>query len=158
MQGINIAEQGHVVNVLPPINIAGGKTGDRFKMNNYGHATIIVQLGVSASAPTSITLKAADAASAGNTADIGFDYYAETTAAGDTLSGKTTVDTNGLTTVTANDNTMYVIEIDAAGLPEGKPWVEIALNNASGNSVIASAVAILSGSRYANDQSDTAIA
>ena len=32
MQGFNIAEMGHVVNVLPPIDITGGVVGDRFKM------------------------------------------------------------------------------------------------------------------------------
>ena len=45
MQGTNIAEQGHVVNVLPPVDINGGAVGDRFKMNNHGHASVIVQIG-----------------------------------------------------------------------------------------------------------------
>lgn len=157
MQGINIAEQCHVVNVLPPIDISGGKDGDRFSMENYGHATIIIQVGVSAAAWTAVTVKECNAASGGTANAIGFSYYAETTDSGDTLGARTTVAATGITSPSANNNIMYVIEIDASQLTDGYQWIELNLTNGS-NSVIASAVAILSGSRYANDQSETAIA
>lgn len=157
MQGFNIAEQGHVVNVLPPVDISGGATGDRFKMTNYGHASIIVQVGASAAAFTKILVNECDAASAGNSNAIAYSVYKEETAAGDTLGGRTAVTSAGLTP-SANDNIFYVIELDARELSDGFEWVEVSLTNASGNSVVASAVAVLSGSRYAEDQSATAIA
>lgn len=157
MKGFYTPEMGHVVNVLPPININGGAVGDRFSMKNHHHATIIVQIGVSAAAATKIIVKEADAASAGNSTAIPFTLYGEETAAGDTLGAAEAIAAAGKTP-SANDNIFYVIEIDAAELSDGFPWVEVSITNASGNSVIASAVAILSGSRHAEDQSATAIA
>lgn len=156
MQGINIAEQLHVVNILPAVDITGGVTGDRFSMENYRHATIIITVGVSAAAWTKIIVRECDAASGGTATDIGFNLYAEETAAGDTLGARQEVAAAGYTP-SANNSIMYVIEIDAAELTDGYPWIELALTNGV-NSVIAAAVAVLSGPRYANDQSATAIA
>lgn len=156
MQGLFLAQLAHIVNVLPPVDITGGVAGDRFKMSNHGHATIIVQVGVSAAPFTKIILREADAAEAGNTNDIPFTLYAEETSAGDTLGPKEAIAAAGRDP-SANDNIFYVIELDGRELSDGFPWVELALTNGT-NSAIVSAVAILSGSRYAADQSDTAIA
>ncbi|HUV32838.1 MAG TPA: hypothetical protein VMW31_04630, partial [Devosiaceae bacterium] len=90
-------------------------------------------------------------------AAIPFNYFAETANAGDTLGAKTPIAATGITTVTANDNTMYVIELDASELSDGFEWVEVEINIASGNSCLVSGVVILSGSRYAEDQNATAI-
>jgi len=156
MQGINIAEMGHIVNVLPPVDITGGTTGDRFKMTNYGHATVIVQVGVSAAAWTATLVKECTAATGGTATAIGFSYYAEETAAGDTLGAKQTATTTGIAAPSANNGIFYVIEIDARELSDGYPWIEVSFTNGA-NSVIASVVAVLSGSRFGNDQSATAI-
>lgn len=156
MSGFNIAEMGHVVNILPPVDITGGVTGDVFSMANYSHATIIVQVGVSAAAFTKIILnECTDFAAAGATA-IPFSVYKEETALGDTLGARTAVLAAGLTP-SANDNIFYVIELDAAELSDGYNFVQLSLTNGV-NSVIASAVAILSGARFGGDQSATAIA
>ena len=157
MQGFNIAEGGHVVNVLPPISVAGGVTGDRFTMENYAHATIIVQLGVSAATPPTIIVKECTAASGGTATAIAYNYYAEETASGDTLGAKTAATTSGIAP-SANNNIFYVIELDARELSDGYPWVEVSLSNASASSTIASIVAILSGGRFNHDQNETAIA
>jgi hypothetical protein len=146
MRGINIAEMAHLVNVIPPKDITGGATGDRFTMKNHAHATIVVQVGVSAAAFTKIIVNAATASSGGTSTAIPFRLYAEETALGDTLSAKEAVLAAGRTPV-ATDNIMYVIEIDADELPDDSPWVELSLTNGA-NSVIASALAILTGARY----------
>lgn len=163
MAGTYIAEWGHVVNVIPPIDITGGVNGDRFTMENYAHASIIVQVGVSASAFTKIELWECNAATGGSDATdnvkIAYRVYKEETDSGDTLDSGTaaaTVTTAGVTP-SANNNIFYVIEIDAAQLSDGFPFLELRLTNGS-NSVIASAVAILSGARYANPASATALA
>jgi hypothetical protein len=150
------AQDGHIVNALPPIDITGGKDSDVWTMKNYAHCTIIVQIGVSAAAFTKIILQACDDFTPSNTTDIAFRQYAEETALGDTLSVVAAVAATG-TTPNAADNIMYVIEIDAAELPAGKPCLRLHLTNGA-NSVIASAVAILSGSRFAKDANATAIA
>jgi len=156
MKGFVAAEQGHIVNILPPIDITGGATGDVFSMENHAHATIIIQVGVSAAAFTKIILnECTNFAAAGATA-IAHSIYKEETAAGDTLGARTAVLAAG-TTPSANDNIFYVIELDASELSDGYNFVQLSLTNGA-NSVIASAVVILSGSRYAEEQSATAIA
>lgn len=156
MKGFNIAEMGHVVNLIPPVDITGGVTGDRFSMENYAHASIIIQVGVSAAAWTAIILRECDAATGGTATDIAFNVYKEETALGDTLGALVEAAAAGVTP-SANNSIFYVIELDASELADGFQWVELALTNGS-NSVIASAVAVLSGSRYGNSESQTAIA
>jgi hypothetical protein len=157
MKGFYLAQEGHPVLALPPQDVNGGVSANRFKMNHHGHASIIVAIGASAAAATKILVHEADAESDGNKNAIGFDYFAETTANGDTLGAKQAVSAAGVTP-TANDNVFYVIEIDASALSDGFDWIEVEITNASGNSVLASVVAVLSGARYSGDQSATAIA
>ena len=57
----------------------------------------------------------------------------------------------------AADTIFYVIELDASELSDASQFVQLALANASANSVIASAVAVLSGSRYGEQASRTQI-
>jgi len=156
MKGIVLAEQGHIVNALPPINITGGALSDRWSMKNHAHATIIVSIGVSAAAFTKIILNAATAASGGSKAAIGSRYAAEETAAGDTLGSLAAFTSAGITP-SANDTIMYVLEVDASELPDGSPWLEVELTNGT-NSVIAAVIVVLTGSRYQGDQNQTAIA
>lgn len=156
MKGINIAEQGHVVNILPPVDISGGVLSDIFSMKNFAHATIIIQIGASAAAFTKIILNKGTTFVTGSGVAMAHSIYKEETALGDTLGERTAVLAAG-TTPSANDNIMYVIEIDAAELGEDYSTLELSLTNGV-NSVIASAIAILSGARYGQDQSPTAIA
>lgn len=146
MKGMVLAEQGHFVNVIPPIDITGGVAGDRFKMDNYQHASITVAIGVSAAAFTAIVVKECDAATAGTATAIPFTYYEETTALGDTVGAKQVATSAGITP-SANDNIFYRIELDAQELSDGFNWVEVELTNGA-NSVIASVSAELTGARY----------
>lgn len=159
-KGFYTAQAGHVVNALAPVDITGGKTGVVFSMKNHAHATIIVQIGVSAAAFTKIIVNAADDFVPSNVAAIPFKLYAcevlNSAANGDVLGAGVDVDAAGYTP-SAVDGIFYVIEIDASNLPAGKPNVQLSLTNGA-NSVIASAVAILSGSRFGGDQSGTATA
>lgn len=155
MNSFYAVESGHIVNILPPKDITGGATGDIFSMANHSHVTIIVQIGVSAAAFTKIILnECSDFAGAGAAA-IPFSVYKEETSLGDTLSAREDVAATGLTP-SANDNIFYAIELDAAALSEGKHFVQLSLTNGV-NSVIGSAIAILSGSRYSGDQTATVI-
>jgi len=156
MKGLTIAEGAHVINALPPIDITSGRFSDVWSMENYAHATIIVQVGVSAAAFTKIIVNACDDFVPTTRTALAYAMYAEETAAGDTLGARTAVAAAGHTP-SAADTIMYVIEIDAAELPAGSPNLEVSLTNGV-NSVIASVVAILTGPRYAGDQSATAIA
>ena len=157
MKGFNVAEQGHVVNLIPPVDISGGASGDVFSMANYAHASIIVQVGASAAAFTKIILNECTSFAAAGATAIGFRVYKEETAAGDTLGAAVAAAAAGVTP-NAADNIFYVIELDASELSDGSNFVQLQLTNASGNSVLASAVGILSGARYGKPESATAIA
>ena len=155
-QGFNIAEQGHVVNLIPPIDITGGVTGDVFSMRHYSHVTIIVQVGVSAAAFTKIIVNECTNFAAANATAIPIRVYKEETAAGDTLGAKVAALAAGVTPA-ADDTIFYVIELDARELSDASQFVQLSLTNASANSVIASAVAIMSGARFGNVESATEI-
>lgn len=164
MKGFTLSEQGHVVNILPPVDVTGGKVGcQAFSMANYQHATILVQIGVSAAAFTKIIVSAGSATAAIGAVVTGavalpFTIYTQETAGADkdVLSAKTAVLAAGYTP-SAADGIFYAIEIDATELPDGKPWVQLSMTNGA-NSVIASAVVILSGARFSNAQSATVTA
>ena len=154
-KGINIAEQCHVVNIVPAVDITGGVTGDVFSMRDHSHASILVSIGVSAAAFTKIIVnQCQDFAATGATA-IAHNIYKCETALNDVFGARTAVAAAG-TTPSANDNIMYLIEIDAAELSDGYNFVQLSMTNGA-NSVIACSVAILSGSRYGADQNRTEI-
>ncbi len=157
MKGINIAENCHVVNILPPQSIADATTSDVFTLKNHSHATIIVTAGSTNADAGNITIEECDDFTPTNDTAIDFYYYAEETAAGDTLGARTKAEAATGIDVSGNDNITYVIEIDAAELSEGYPNL-ILKWSAPGGATLVSAVAILSGSRYASEQSATAIA
>lgn len=156
MKGFHIPQEGHVVNILPPISLNGGKTSDYFSMENYSHVDIIIQLGAAVGATTITVFEAADFTPSSETA-IAFDVFKEETAAGDTLGAKVAVTAAGFASVSdGTANTMYVISIDADQLTDGKPCLAVKFSNPGAQ--LGSAVAVLSGARYPGDQSPTAIA
>lgn len=157
MAGTNIAEQSHVVNILPPQDVSGAVTSGVFSMENYSHATIIVTAGATNADAGNITIEECDNLTPTTDTAIDFYYYAETTAAGDTLGARTKAEAATGIDVSANDNITYVIEIDAAELSDGFPCLELKWS-ACGGATYGSAVAILSGARYGGNQSATAIA
>lgn len=155
MKGMNVAEQAHIVNILPPVDITGGKLSQRFHMKAHQHATIIIQVGVSAAAWTKIILNSATAASGGTSTAIPFVLYACETTTADVLAAREAILAAGRTP-SAVDSIFYVIELDASELIDGAPWVELSLTNGS-NSVLASAVAIVTGARHASAASPTIV-
>jgi len=155
MKGFVTSEMGHVVNILAPVDITGGKTAQAFAVKNYQHVSIILQIGVSAAAFTAILVNQCTAANGTGAAAIPFFIYKQETAGAgnDVLSARTAV-TSARFAPSANDGIFYVIEIDASELSDGFPYIQLQLTNGA-NSVIASAVAVLSGARFAETQSPT---
>jgi len=156
MNNFVIPNEGHVVNLIAPVDINGGAvTGDIFSMENYSHVDIIIQLGVTGAAST-VTVKECDDFSPSNSTAIAFKYAAEATAGGDTLGSLTACASTGFATGTAN-GIFYVISIDAAELSAGYPCIQLNMSDPSASTFV-SAVAVLSGARYAEDASATVIA
>ena len=140
--GLTLAEEGHVVNALPPVDINGGVNSDVFSLKDYGHASIIITLGVTGAAST-VTVEECDNVTPSNSTAIAFAQYAEETAAGDTLAARAAQTTAGFAT-SANNSITYVIEIDADQLAEGFPYLRVVFSDPSAVT-LASVVAILTG-------------
>lgn len=155
MRGINLAEQGHIVNLLPPHDADTVATPEVFSMKNYARANIILQLGVTGAA-TTVTVEACDNFTPSNATAIPFAVYKEETAAGDTLATREEIAAAGFATST-NDNVMYVIDVAASSLPDGRPNLQLKVSDPAAATFV-SAVAILTGARYAEDPTGTAIA
>ena len=176
MNGFNVAEAGHVVQVIPPQNITGGIVGQAFSMAKYKHASIIILIGANASAATKIVLSVGTATAAvgsavANATAIPYNLYSQTTVSGDVLSAIANVAAAGQTP-TGNAETFYVIEIDANELEAANTintedtvlgdslgvfnYLQLSITNGANADYVA-AVAILSGSRYANVASATVI-
>ncbi len=155
-KGITMAEELHFVNALPPIDInVSALDSDVWSMANHTHATIILQFGVTG-ATTTVTVEECDNFTPSNTTAIAFSYYSETAVAGDTLSARTAATSSGFATGT-NDSICFVIEVDASQLTDGFPALRVALSD-PGTATFASISVWLSGPRYAQEQSATAIA
>jgi len=154
---MNLAECCHAVNILPPQSIVGAVVSDVFSLKNYSHVSIVVTAGSTNADAGNITIEECDDFVPTNDTAIPFRYYAEEIAAGDTLGAKQdAVAATGID-VSGNDNITYVIEIDAAELSAGYPNLYLKWS-APGGATLGSAVAILSGARYASPESATAIA
>ena len=152
-KGFTIAEQGHIVNILPPASAVTALTSDSFLMENWGHASIIVQTGAG-SVSTITVFDSASAAASG--ASMIFNYAQETTASGDTLDAALQAATTAGVAMPTADNVFMVIEINSDQLRDGYPWILIRASATTANYI--SAVAILSGGRYQKDITATAIA
>ena len=154
-KGIVIGEDLHIVLATAPVDINSGVNSDVWSMANHSHVSILVLLGVTGGAAT-ITVEECDDFGPNASTAIGFSYYAEETDGGDTLGARTTVGTGGFAAST-EDNVFYVIEIDASQLTDGRPNLRVVASNPSA-AVLCAIVVILSGSRYAQPESATAIA
>jgi len=155
MKGFNLPEQGHVVNILPPIDINGaGATSDYFCLKDYHHVDIVIQLGVTGAAATVTVFESDDNAGTDENA-IAFNYYAEETDSGDTLGARTAATVAGFATST-NDNIFYIISIDASELTEGYPYLVVKISD-PGAATLVNAAAHLTGARYAQAVTPTAI-
>ena len=155
--GINIAEECHIVNCRPPID-ADTLAGAAMTIVNtrlYGHATFILQLGVTGAA-TTITLAEDANATPGGGTPIDFAYYVEDTAAGDVLSARTMTAAAAGFATSVNDNIMYVIEVDCQQMTDGFHYLELRQSD-PGAATFTSCVCILSGSRYAQPQSPSVL-
>jgi hypothetical protein len=155
-KGFCIPQEGHVVNILPPFGSAAATSNsDVWSMEGYAHCDIIIQMGTTAGAASFILYECDNFTPTTATA-IAATYYAETTDSGDTLGAATALASTGLAT-SANDNIMYVVSVDAQQLTDGYPNLQLRFADLD-NTTYLSAVAILSGARYAYPASATAIA
>ena len=155
MKGFVAAEMGHIVLALAPqgTTVCAALTSDTFLMEGWGHATILIAGGVGSTA-TSVTVgECTSFAGSGRTA-VTFRYAKEASTGGDTLDAALT--TASALTLGATAGVFAVIELDADELTDGYPYVQV--NTATTASKDLCIFVILSGGRYQEDITATAIA
>lgn len=170
MNGFNVVPGGHPVNVLGPVSISGGKTGQAFSMANAEHVSILINFGVMGAAlPTAILVNQCTSAAGANATAMGFRWYIQVAAGSgnDVFAGPNQATAAGILAAALPAtvlNCQIVIEIDAAeleaiasvvGAITEYPYLQVQITD-SGNVTFASVVAILSGLRYAYTTGQTA--
>jgi len=158
-KGFNIPEDGHIVTLYYPLDIdtlAGADSPVIVKMGNYVHATILYSIGVNPLAAGVVTIESCDDIVPSVATEMMFRYYRYETsqiAANADVHGAltwTTTAAAGLIPVATGTPAMYVIEIEAEELVQGDIGFRMCIADPSAASV-GSAIAILSGARYADD-------
>lgn len=160
-KGFCLPYDGHLVQLYEPADHTGAENSLVVRMENYSHATIIISYGATPAADGVITITSCSDMTPSSETAIPFTYYKCILdfegANGDVLGAATTVAAATGIVPTATANTMYVIELNASQLTGGHVGFRVKQANPTGASIM-SGIAILSGARYAMDQSPTAIA
>ncbi|HUW92682.1 MAG TPA: hypothetical protein VMV74_05930 [Bacteroidales bacterium] len=157
-RGFNIVEEGQIVTLYVPAEFQGIYAGADsiviVHMENYSHATIIYSIGVNPLAAGVVTIESCDDLVPTTPTEIMFPYYryetSQSLANGDVPGALTWTATAaaGLIPVAGAVPQMYVIELDASMLVDGHVGFRMCVVNPGGAST-GSAIAILSGARYA---------
>lgn len=139
-----------------PIDTTGAAvTGDYYSLKNYNHITFIITQGAWAGGTPAVTLKqASDVAGTGEKA-LSFTKMWTKTGLTGTKFTETAV-TSDTFNLTATANTITVLEIDADDLDLANDFdcVRFAIASPGANADLISAVAILSGPRFAGASTD----
>jgi hypothetical protein len=160
MSGFNLAETGHLVQLWEPADHTAAESTLVVRMGKYSHMTVIISYGTAPRADGLILVESCDNMTPSTHTEIIFDYYECIVdfegALGDVMSAKKTAAVTGMVP-TATANIMYIIELEASQLTSGHIGFRLRQADPTGASIM-SAVAILSGSRYASPESGTVIA
>ena len=150
------SQKNQIVQALAPDAdlYAANPATDVISTANYNHVTFIIQEGAGGTGTVKIQVEeCTSAAGAGNTA-IAFKY--RVASSGDTFAALTDSDSAGYTT-TAGANKQVLVEIDAAELSDGSPFVRLQLTEVANDPCDAAVVAIVSEPRYSAATMPTAL-
>ncbi len=150
--GFRVAEHGHFVPLFTS-PVSGTAVTDIFSMGEHSHASIILRLGSVVNTALVATLKRSDDFSSTNTTAIDFKYYVY--ASGTDVHTGINSSASSLTIASGSTSKTYIIEVDAQEMSADAKNLVLDFNG-SLNSVV-DCHAILSGSRYAEDQRPTVL-
>lgn len=132
----------------------GDPASDVISMANHERITFFILKGAGATGTAVITVESCDDTVPTNTTAIPFKAWASTS--GDAMGDMQEVEATGLTT-TAGADQLYMVEVNASALAEGDKYVRLQLTEAVDDPCGGAVLAILSGSRYVDDRSISAI-
>ena len=155
-KGFVVAENGHVVQLIAPVAISAAATSDTISMENWGHVSILCNIGVGSS--TTITVGECTAFTGSDRTALTFRYATEATGGGDILDAALAwASAVTWTGSAAAPGGFAVIEIDGDELSDGYQFLQVNIAD-PGTSLIAGVMAVLSGGRYQEDITATVIA
>jgi len=157
---MQLSQMAKIVGCGAPIDTNGaGLSGDIVGLKEYDHVTFLVYVG-NVAGDITLTVEECDTIAPGANTAIAFNYRkASAGAAGSSeLDGAlTAAGTGGITIANAtDDNKLIAIEIDAAELTDGYPYVRVLCSDPSAAGLVA-IIAILSQARYLKDVPPSAI-
>jgi hypothetical protein len=158
-KGFVLVQDGHYANVVAPVSAGAAQVGVRFNLATWAHASLIVRFGVAGGPAGAVTLKVYPAVTGGSGVAIPFKYAVQNAAAvqQDVFGALTQATATGYTPGTDIVDEVIAIELDAADLLVAANGTYVELNIAAGSlgttAQLMSAEAILSGGRFAGDQS-----
>ena len=156
-KGFVVAENGHVVQLLAPVDVAAAATSDTISMENWGHVSIIVGNGVGSTTTISVG-ECTSFAGSDRTALTFRSAQEQGILGGDVLDAALAYASSvTMTGSAAAIGGFLVIEIDADELSDGFEFIQVNSDGA-GSSKLTAMYAILSGGRYQEDTTATVIA
>jgi len=157
-KGFWATQDGHVVNLIPPVSAGAALTGVRFNMANWAHASLLLRFGAAGGPTGAIVLNVFLAESGGSGVAIPFKYALQSAASApfDVFTEWVQATSAGYTPVEVADE-IVGIEIDSDDLlvAANGTYVEIdvAVGSLGTTPQLLDAIGILSGGRYTGDLS-----
>jgi hypothetical protein len=159
-----LAQSGHTVMALAPVNITGGVHSAAINLKNYKHLSAIIALGALSATTGLITVEACTSQAGAGPVAIPFNLYPQETTNADVLGPVVAVPASGYQPP-VTPNIFYVLEIDAAAIPNSNPttgaslglnYLRVSIADGA-DTDFAAIFFVLSGARYASDQSPTVL-
>lgn len=152
MQGF-FGENFHVINALSPSADRGNTSPvtDVINMANYQKCVFIVQeiANVTSTAGTfSMKPQSVDNVTSSNATDLPFYYSKKTTGASSVWGAWTAVAAGASVSITANEDTIWQIEVNSRDLPATQKYIQLKLTEVVNAPVVAGVIAILTKPRY----------
>jgi hypothetical protein len=160
-KGFWATQDGHVVNILPPVSAAAAVAGTRFNLANWEHASLLLRFGAAGGPAGAVTLNVYAAESGGSGVAVPFKYALQNAASApfDVFNEWVQATSAGFTPTNVADQ-IACIEIDSADLlvANNGTYVEldIAVGSLGTTAQILDAIGILSGGRYTGDMTASA--
>lgn len=146
-------ENFHILAGLSPSSdiYNGNPASDVISLANYERVVFLIhQLRNATSTAGTATVKPqqVDNVSASNAVDLPFWWAKKTTGASSVWSALAYVAAGSTFTTTANEDTIYAVEVDASDLADGKKYVQLKLTESVNAPVLGSVIAIGVNPRY----------
>ena len=160
-KGFYLVQDGHFVDLIKPVSAGAAQTSTRFSMAAWGHGSIVLRFGAAGGPIGAVTLKVYPTFTGGSGVAIGFRYFLQAAGSApfDVFGGINQATSAGYTPSADAADADLVIELDADELSAAAngTYVEldIAIGSLGSTAQLLDAFGILSGGRFANDQSVT---